>query len=234
MTCKTIAARLPAAQMAPRVYQFHIALTDSKPLIWRRIEVPESCSFWDLHCAVSDSMGWLNQHDCHLFGYAPDSQDGPYQLGLLPGKTTIKASWTAKVCDFISSDNPLLNYMRGTPCGETMLWWPHVMRLEGMVDRQPGVEYPRCTGGRNACPPAGCQGIYGYRYFVRALNNPASKHHADAVQWIGGAFDPRHFAVAQVRFEDPALRLQLRLEGRPLSRGMRKLQYHSMLQNADK
>ena len=43
--------------------QFRVELFDIEPTIWRRIEVPSSYSFWDLHVAIQDSMGWL---DCHL------------------------------------------------------------------------------------------------------------------------------------------------------------------------
>jgi hypothetical protein len=46
-----------------RVYQFKVTLKGSKPPIWRRIQVPETYTFWDLHVAIQDAMGWL---DCHL------------------------------------------------------------------------------------------------------------------------------------------------------------------------
>lgn len=36
------------------------------PPIWRTIQVPESYSFWDLHVALQDSMGWLD-YLLHLF-----------------------------------------------------------------------------------------------------------------------------------------------------------------------
>ena len=39
------------------VYQFKITLKGSKPSIWRRIQVPENYSFWDLHVAIQDAMG---------------------------------------------------------------------------------------------------------------------------------------------------------------------------------
>lgn len=43
--------------------QFLIVLPRTDPLVWRRIQVSESYSFWDLHVALQDAMGWL---DCHL------------------------------------------------------------------------------------------------------------------------------------------------------------------------
>ena len=45
-----------------RVYQFKIALDGIEPPIWRRIQVPETYSFWDLHVAIQDSMGWSDGH----------------------------------------------------------------------------------------------------------------------------------------------------------------------------
>ena len=48
------------------VYQFKISLNNTKPLIWRRIIVPSTYSFWDLHVAIQDSMGWYDYH-LHMF-----------------------------------------------------------------------------------------------------------------------------------------------------------------------
>ena len=48
---------------AKRVYQFKITLLDTKPPIWRRIQVAENYRFWDLHMAIQNAMGWQN---CHL------------------------------------------------------------------------------------------------------------------------------------------------------------------------
>jgi len=45
-----------------RVYQFKITLKNISLPIWRRIQVPESYSFWDLHVAIQDVMAWLDYH----------------------------------------------------------------------------------------------------------------------------------------------------------------------------
>ncbi len=41
------------------VHQFLIVLTGTDPLVWRRIQVPERYSFWDLHVAIQDRAGAL-------------------------------------------------------------------------------------------------------------------------------------------------------------------------------
>ncbi len=48
------------------IYQFKITLQDISPAIWRRIQVPENYTFWDLHVAIQDSMGWTDSH-LHAF-----------------------------------------------------------------------------------------------------------------------------------------------------------------------
>ena len=53
------------------IYQFKIVLEDIKPTIWRRIQVPESYTFWDLHVAIQDAMGWM---DCHLHQFETITQ----------------------------------------------------------------------------------------------------------------------------------------------------------------
>lgn len=45
------------------VFQFKVQLKEITPAIWRRIQVPRDYSFWDLHVAIQDVMGWF---DCHL------------------------------------------------------------------------------------------------------------------------------------------------------------------------
>jgi hypothetical protein len=40
------------------VHQFLIVLSGTDPLVWRRMQVPEKCSFWDLHVAIQVGDDW--------------------------------------------------------------------------------------------------------------------------------------------------------------------------------
>lgn len=44
------------------IYQFKVTLERVSPPVWRRIQVPENYSFWDLHVAIVDAMVWLDYH----------------------------------------------------------------------------------------------------------------------------------------------------------------------------
>ena len=57
-----------------QVYQFKITLKDSKPPIWRRIQVPETHTFRDLHIAIQNAIGWTDYH-LHEFELVNPSSD---------------------------------------------------------------------------------------------------------------------------------------------------------------
>ena len=50
MAAKLKSVRIPRPSRRPKptdvVYQFLIALAETEPLVWRRIQVPEKYSFW--------------------------------------------------------------------------------------------------------------------------------------------------------------------------------------------
>ena len=58
-----IKMRTPKCNPYTNVYQIKITLLDIKPSVWRRILVPETFTFQNLHDAIQDVMGW---DDCHL------------------------------------------------------------------------------------------------------------------------------------------------------------------------
>jgi hypothetical protein len=45
-----------------KVFQLKLTLNDSSPRVWRRILVPTDFTFFDLHCAIQDVMGWADYH----------------------------------------------------------------------------------------------------------------------------------------------------------------------------
>ena len=64
-------------------YQFKITLGEILPPIWRRIQVPAKYSFWDLHVALQDSIGWLDYH-LHMFRFRKPHKKAVVEIGI-PG-----------------------------------------------------------------------------------------------------------------------------------------------------
>ncbi len=194
--------------------QFKITLLNSNPLIWRRIEVPNGYSFWDLHVAIQDSMGWL---DYHLHEFRIPGPKGRICIGI-PDEDRpdgVLPCWEVRIMDYFREPGTLALYEYDFGDG-----WLHDVAFEGIRFNKPGIKLPRCTGGERACPPEDCGSISGYAELVEILKNPRHRRYTDIVGWLKGhaknywPYDPLAFNPRKVRFDDPRERLKIAFEGR--------------------
>lgn len=189
------------------VYQFKIVLEGIEPIIWRRVRVPSHYSFWDLHVAIQDVMGWL---DCHLhqFDIFNPRRRQKDRIGIPDGTSDdtepMVAGWQAKIADYFSLKNKTADYLYDF--GDS---WQHKIMLEEIVsvDRR-GQKYPQCIDGKGACPPEDCGGIPGYYSILKIMNNPKHEEYKNTLEWLGHKFEPEHFSVEQVHFDNPEKRLK--------------------------
>lgn len=184
-----------------QVYQFKITLKGIKPPIWRRIQVPDTYTFWDLHVAIQDAMGWLDYH-LHSFEMVNPSTGMRVEIGIPDedfewGRETLP-EWEQKITDWFSMENKLANYTYDF--GDD---WEHKIQLEKILPSDIKVNYPICVKGKRACPPEDCGGIWGYADFLEIIKNPGHEKHDELLEWVGGEFDPEHFDVQEIIFSDP-------------------------------
>jgi hypothetical protein len=188
------------------VYQFKISLNDVSPPIWRRIQVPESYTFWDLHVAIQDAMGWL---DCHLHQFEViNPKYGEHDLiGMPDGEwdsEEVFSGWKTPIKRYFSLVNKKANYDYDFGDG-----WRHKILLEKIMPAVPLVEYPICIAGKRACPPEDCGGPWGYQNFLEIIANPKHEEYSSMMEWVGGEFHPEIFFVSSVHFDDPKERLNM-------------------------
>ena len=190
-----------------QIFQFKIALKGIRPPIWRRIQVPSTYSFWDLHVAIQDAMGWT---DCHLHSFEfglrtkgiresigiPDP-DFPDEDDMLPG-------WKIPIAKLFSMSNPSADYIYDF--GDD---WEHKVVLESILPRDGSVQYPRCIAGKRACPPEDCGGVWGYEELLEIQADPSHERHEEIMEWLGDPIDPESFNHAEVDFDDPAERRRM-------------------------
>jgi hypothetical protein len=193
------------------VYQFKISLLEIKPLIWRRIQVLETYTFWDLHVAIQDAMGWQDYH-LHEFNIInpatntnaiigiPDEDDDFYKRVTLPG-------WEQHICDFFSMSNSKAKYEYDF--GDC---WEHDITLETILPKDPQSKYPQCLDGARSCPPEDCGGYPGYAQLLKILKNPRHPEFKELKTWVGDLFQPEKFDATRVRFENPTKRWKLAFE----------------------
>ncbi|HDN66035.1 MAG TPA: plasmid pRiA4b ORF-3 family protein [Methanosarcinales archaeon] len=192
------------------VFQFLIVLVGVDPLVWRRILVPGRYTFWDLHVAIQDAMGWQDYHLHEFKVLDPASMeqvrivipfdDEPYEKETLPDYLT-------PISDYFVYDNEIALYTYDFGDG-----WRHVVAFEDWVQPEKGVQYPQCLSGERRCPPEDCGGPGGYGLFLEAIQDPEHEEHEEYLTWVGGEFDPEAFDPEQVRFDDPEERWRTAFE----------------------
>ena len=205
--------RLTSVPKRETVLQFRVSLLGISPEIWRRIIVPTTYSFWDLHVAIQDAMGWL---DYHLHQFELEGAGRRHSLVGIPGEVSdqgVRPGWEVGLSEFFSRPGQVAIYRYDFGDG-----WRHQVLLEGIVLGDPGAGYPVCTDGRRGCPPEDCGGEAGYEELLQALANPRHKRHREFILWLKGhaknyyPFDPETFDPKAVRFANPGQRLQQAFE----------------------
>ncbi|MDD3699407.1 MAG: plasmid pRiA4b ORF-3 family protein [Atribacterota bacterium] len=185
-----------------RVYQFKITLKSIRPPIWRRIQVPETYTFWDLHVAIQDAMGWEDAH-LHEFEMVSPSTGEKVRIGTPTEEAEVFGQQIIpeekqKIANWFSMENRVASYVYDF--GDD---WEHKIELEKILPREKNIKYPVCIAGKRACPPEDCGGVWGYEEFLEAIRNPEHEEHSIMLEWIGGEFDPEYFNPEEVIFEDP-------------------------------
>ena len=188
---------------AKKVYQFKIALQRAPLPIWRRIQVPDSYSFWELHVTIQDAMGW---EDCHLhdFEIINPASGRKERIGV-PDPVfedfCTKRDKDIKIRDFFNDQNTTATYVYDFGDG-----WRHQIKFEGIFDVMSKQKYPICIKGKNACPPEDVGGVWGYEDFLQIIKNPKHSDYEDMMEWIGESFDPYSFDPKEIMFDDPKIR----------------------------
>ena len=174
-----------------QIYQLKITLRDSKPPIWRRIQVPGDISLEKLHWVIQEAMGWTNSH-MHQFIHR-ETYYGVSMKDDFGDFHEMKNEKTVKLNQLVS--RPKAKFVYEYDFGDS---WEHEILLEKILPPESGVRYPVCLTGKRACPPEDCGGVWGYAGFLEAIQNPNHPEHDDMLEWIGGSFDPEAFDLDAV------------------------------------
>ena len=200
-----------SSRTRPRqVHQFLVVLAGTDPLVWRRIQVPDDYSFWDLHVAIQDAMGWLDSH-LHRFIVSDPRTGREQRLGIpdeeYPEEPPCQPDWEVPVSAYFEEERPPALYVYDF--GDD---WHHVLMYEGTWPADPSKTYPTCLAGARACPREDCGGVPGFADFLAALADPKHPEHGEYLAWAGVGYDPEAFDPAVVRFDDPQVRRQKAFE----------------------
>ena len=177
---------------AGEVYQFKVTLTDTKPPIWRRIQVGD-CALDKLHEHIQTAMGWTNSH-MHHFRIDGTLYGDPRLLSETFGELNYADSTRTMLGDILPEGGGRSRFEYEYDFGDG---WLHEVLFEDRLRAEPGKRYPVCLEGERACPPEDVGGVWGYMDFLAAVADPEHEQHEEMQEWIGRKFDPEAFNPAK-------------------------------------
>jgi hypothetical protein len=194
---------------ADTIARLKITLDDVKPAVLRRIEVPLTLRLDRLHLAIQAAMGWTNSHLYEILadgvGWGmidPDGGDGPLDAR------------KARLIDTLE-DTKKLRYLYDFGDG-----WEHTIKVERLIDPEPGVLYPRLIEVTGRCPPEDVGGPWGYAELLDAIHDPKHERHAELKEWIADDFDPN--AVDALRLTEEVAELAKSWSRKPPAKRTRR------------
>ncbi|HVB05089.1 MAG TPA: plasmid pRiA4b ORF-3 family protein [Acidimicrobiales bacterium] len=171
---------------APTPIQIKVSLGGAHPPIWRRLVVAGDTSLDLFHVVLQVAMGWEDAH-LHCFRiagvrYGPADDD----FGDDVDEATVTIAET------------LGAHGRGEYLYDFGDSWEHELLVEKATEPVELDGLATCLGGKGACPPEDCGGIWGYAQMLEVLADPTHEDHEDAVEWLGDEFDPDAFDLAAI------------------------------------
>lgn len=172
-----------STKKSKKIYNLKISLKKSKPLIWRRVCVPEEILLKDLHSVIQVLMGWKNNQEhrflikSETYGNLSDFKD--------------ESSYSLK--DFITKTKESFEYEYDFEDS-----WKHKILVQKITECNPPKKIEiKCLAGKNACPPENCGGIYGYEELLEILKDSSDPEYPHLVEWLEG-FDPKFFDIKKI------------------------------------
>jgi len=174
-----------------QLYQFKITLIGITPKIWRRIQILDNNTFYDLHRAIQNAMGWYN---CHLHQFEVINPNTG-EIDLIGDGHDNLNEYEIKISEYFTevSKRAFYEYDFGDS-------WEHDIVLEKKLPLTNG-KYPICLAGKRACPPEDCGGIWGYKDLVKIMKNKRHRKYREQVEWLGEHFYAENFDPKDVVFD---------------------------------
>ena len=152
-------------------------LAYSRPAVWRRLVLPDTLTFWELHFALQLAFGWEN---AHLFEFRTGrGSPSDFLTGtppVEPGEEDDMLEWwrdprQVAVGEILRAPKDKVSYVYDI--GDN---WEHQLVVEKVAPLAAGAPLPpvRCPDGRRAGPPEDIGGIPGYEMLLAALAEKAA------------------------------------------------------------
>jgi len=169
-----------------QIYRLKIALDDTKPTVYRTIDIQKSMTFYDLHRVIQILFGWSNSHLHEFRGKGFVVSDLTfYDEIYIPDEIKMLDEFEIKISDILKSTKDKIKYLYDF--GDS---WEITITLERVLDAKNDMNYPVCIRGKRNSPPEDIGGVWGFENFKEIMADPNHTEHEDYKEWYGGEYDP--------------------------------------------
>ena len=177
--------------MTEQIARIRITLDDSKPAVWRRVELPLSNSLKTLHLTIQAAMLFENYHlfrfdvgDAYYgIRFDDDYMDPPTRdAGNIRLAKLVERGITAFTYTYDFGDD-----------------WRHSVMIEAVLPADPLMDYPRFVDGERRAPPEDVGGIPGFEELLDAMAKPRHPARKSMLEWYGRPFDPEDISHDEVQ-----------------------------------
>lgn len=167
-----------------------VTLKHLKPPVWRRIEIPATATFHDLHQYIQACMPWYGGH-LHSFEKY-ENRNGIHRQWLVEDRELAEDQGIEYLDEESSEERTTFVTDRLKKAGNTCTYfydfgdgWEHEVKLEKIGKAETGVLYPRCTKTKGNCPFEDSGGPWGWEDKLQILKNPKHEEYDDIRDWLG-------------------------------------------------
>lgn len=181
-------------------YQIKITISEIEPPIWRRVRIPGSITFSQLHRVIQVAFGWLDYH-LHQFTFADivvTEPDADFSVGELYGERARAFDPEKTIVNelFDQYDRCIYEYDFGDR-------WVHEVVVEKRLKDTKRNSVPVCLGGARQRPPEDVGGVSGYQEFLEIIRDKGHPEREELLRWAekdtrGKPYDPECFCIDEV------------------------------------
>jgi hypothetical protein len=197
------------ARSAPRTransiptYHLKVVLLDTKPSIWRLLQVPGHANLGWLHAVLQVAMGWTNSH-LHMFLANGERYSDPRYNDDAPiDALKVRDEAQAVLLRLAPEEGAQVGYEYDF--GDS---WSHEITVAKILPHDAATATTAiCLDGARSCPPEDCGGTWGYADLLKILKHPNHPEHKNMKEWLGRPFDGESFDVAATNLWLPKLK----------------------------
>ena len=182
--------------------ELRLSISDTEPLIWRQLVLPESATVAELHGAIQCAFGWKNSH---LYAVAGNDRSGTKRIFMNvddgDGPEGGEDPAAVRLLELFDPQKPgVSDLLYEYDFGDS---WTHDIEVVG-----PAVLHENsiaCLDGAMRGPIEDSGGVGGYANVVAVVSNPKHPEHREAIEWLEfvtqesvSKFDPTAFDLVAI------------------------------------